>query len=84
MSYRVEFHPRAAKELISLDTQVQPRIVAALEQLSEDPFRHGSIQMKGEQARRFRVGEYRIIYDVDTTEKLPIVYRVRHRSEAYR
>lgn len=84
MSYKVEFHPKAAKELASLDRPVQPRIVAVIDSLSQDPFRHGSIQMKGETTRRIRVGDYRVIYEVDTQAQVLTVYRVRHRSKAYR
>lgn len=84
MSYKVGFHPKAAKEFAALDRQVQPRILAVIESLSEDPFRHGSIQLKGERARRIRVGDYRVIYEVDTEAKTITVFRVRHRSEAYR
>jgi mRNA-degrading endonuclease RelE of RelBE toxin-antitoxin system len=58
MSYRVQFHPKAAKEFAALDRQVQPRILAEIEGLSPDPFRHGSIQLKGERPRWIRVGDY--------------------------
>jgi mRNA interferase RelE/StbE len=84
MSYLVQFHPRAAKEFAALDRQVQPHILAEIESLSPDPFRHGSIQLKGERARRIRVGDYRVIYDVDTHTRIVTIFRVRHRSEAYR
>jgi mRNA interferase RelE/StbE len=84
MSYKVVFHPKAAKEFTSLDRQVQPRILSVIESLAEDPFRHGSIQLKGETARRIRVSDYRVIYEVDAESKVITIYKVRHRSEAYR
>jgi mRNA-degrading endonuclease RelE of RelBE toxin-antitoxin system len=58
MSYQVQFHARAAKEFAALDRQVQPRILAEIESLSPDSFRHGSIQLKGERPRWIRVGDY--------------------------
>lgn len=84
MKYEVTFHAKAAKELAALDRQVQPRILAMIESLSEDPFRYGSIQMKGETTRRIRVGDYRIIYEVEAPAHSLTIYRVRHRSKAYR
>ena len=33
---------------------------------------------------RFRVGDYRIVYKVDTEARLVIVHYVRHRREVYR
>lgn len=84
MSYRLRFHPTASKEFSVLDTSVQPRVLAAIETLQTDPFKCGSIQLKGEKARRIRVGDYRIIYEVDTADPMITVFRVAHRREAYR
>ena len=33
---------------------------------------------------RVRVGDLRILYQVDTASRLVTIYHVRHRSEAYR
>ncbi|MEA1999560.1 MAG: type II toxin-antitoxin system RelE/ParE family toxin [Euryarchaeota archaeon] len=33
---------------------------------------------------RIRVGDYRVIYQLDTETKIVIIYHVRHRREAYR
>ncbi len=84
MNYKLRFHPKAAKELSALDTTVQPRILTAVEALQTDPFRHGSVQLKGETARRVRVGNYRIVFEVDKTENVITIFRVAHRREAYR
>ena len=31
-----------------------------------------------------RVGDYRIIYEVDTKDKVVTIYYIRHRKDAYR
>lgn len=33
---------------------------------------------------RIRVGEYRVVYDIDDDQRLVDVVVIRHRSEAYR
>ena len=84
MTYRVRFHPTATKEVSALATSVQPRVLAAIETLQTDPFRRGSIQLKGGKLRRARAGDYRIIDGIDTAELMITVFRVAHRREAYR
>ncbi len=37
-----------------------------------------------ERVYRIRVGDYRVIYQVDTKTKIVIIYHVRHRREVYR
>jgi len=39
-------------------------------------------EMRG--AWRIRVGDYRIIYDVDDDQRLVVILMVMHRREAYR
>lgn len=39
---------------------------------------------RGEKHWRIRVGDYRIVYEIDEKEKVIRVMRVRHRREAYR
>ncbi|MDQ3459619.1 MAG: type II toxin-antitoxin system RelE/ParE family toxin [Deinococcota bacterium] len=59
-------------------------MLTAIEALRADPFKHGSVQLKGERARRMRVGDYRIIFEVSTAETMITIFRVAHRREAYR
>ncbi len=80
----MRFHPKAAKELQALGTAIQPRILTSVEALRTNPFKHGSVQLKGDRARRIRVGDYRIIFEVSTAENMITIFRVAHRREAYR
>jgi mRNA interferase RelE/StbE len=40
--------------------------------------------LSGGEGHRLRVGDYRILYAIDDSAKKVIVYRVKHRREAYR
>ncbi len=84
MRFQLCFHPKASKELETLDKGTAQRILSALEALSENPFGHGSIKLKGVNAYRSRVGDYRIIYEVNTQDSYLTVLRVAHRKDAYR
>ena len=85
MTYAVEFHAPAAKELAKLDPKLQLRITGVIELLSIDPRPPGAKMLRGgEHGRwRVRVGDYRVVYTVDDGRLLVLVLRVAHRREVY-
>jgi len=84
-SFRLEWRASAAKELRKIDRQIIPRIVEAVEQLAHEPFPPGAKKLQGtEFIHRIRVGDYRIVYEVDAARVVIIIVRVRHRKEVYR
>ena len=84
MAYEVLLQPRARKEFLALSPQIAGKIAQALETLAQNPRSHQSIKLSGGEAYRLRVGDYRILYDIDDLAKKVIVYRIKHRREAYR
>ena len=83
-SYKIEFSRSAEKDLRRLDRQIIPRILAAIENLSENPRPHGSVKLGGsDSSYRIRVGDYRVIYTVFDTLLIVDIERVRHRKEVY-
>ena len=71
-------------DLKKLDAPIQRRIVDAIEKkLLRDPFQHGKklVGKKSPGRWRFRVGDYRIRFDI--TGRTLLFYRVRHRREIY-
>ena len=84
VSFSIRIKGSAAKELRRVAKQDQARIVAAIDRLSETP-RVGTI-LKGDLRglRRLRVGDYRILYEVQDDELIVLVVRVAHRGQANR
>jgi len=61
------------------------RIISAVKLLAKNPRPFGSHKITGyENYHRIKVGDYRIIYEVDDKEKLIKIMRIRHRREVYR
>ena len=61
------------------------RIIDRISELSANPFPSDSEKLKGtENFYRLRVGDYRVVYQVDNKNKTVIVYYVRHRKTAYK
>ncbi len=83
-SYEVLWKSSAERDLRKLDPQHIPRIIKAVEALADNPFPLQHRKLRGsERNYRIRVGDYRVVYQVDTRTKTVVIYHVRHRREAY-
>jgi len=82
--YSIQIKKSALKGLQQLPQSERPRLIAAIDQLAEQP--HIGKLLKGDLSglRRLRVGKYRIIYEVDDGKVLILVLRVAHRKIIYR
>jgi mRNA interferase RelE/StbE len=83
-SFVAKFSRRFLDDLKKLDPPVQRRVLEAIEtKLLTDPFRHGKklVGNAGPGRWRFRVGDYRVRFDIEGGALL--FYRVRHRREIY-
>ncbi|HEV2962157.1 MAG TPA: type II toxin-antitoxin system RelE/ParE family toxin [Candidatus Angelobacter sp.] len=88
-SWQVELSASASKQLKNLDRQIQHRILAFLTQrvASLDNPRSIGSALRGEQFGNFwkyRVGDYRIIADIQDTKLIVLVLTIGHRREIYR
>ena len=88
MAWRVEFDHRAKRELDKLDRPARERITRFLREriaISEDPRRIGEA-LRGEKATlwKYRIGDYRLICDIQDNRVTVLVLAVGHRREIYR
>lgn len=84
MSYRIEVRPAAARALRKIHPEHRARIQGAIALLAQDPRPPGAIGLRGRDAMRVRVGDYRIIYSIQDEVLLVVVVAVGHRREIYR
>ena len=83
--FRIEFKPSVEKDLRRLPAEVISRLMEKIDSLESEPFPPQSIKVSGsEKLYRLRVGDYRIIYEVDTVEKVITIHYIRPRSIVYR
>jgi mRNA interferase RelE/StbE len=78
--YRLVYTRRAEKDIKRLESNTKERVGKALLRYSEDPMKFAeklSDPILGEY--RFRVGDYRVIFDLEGNEI--VVLRVGHRRE---
>jgi len=83
--YEVYLEGAAERDLRRLPEEIFHRIIPHIRALSEDPRPPGCRKLTGsENDWRLRIGDYRVLYEIDETERAVRVFRVRHRREAYR
>lgn len=83
--YSVEFRPSAEKSLDKLDGRSRARILRRIIALAVDPRPPGVKALTGERGLwRIRIGDYRVVYEINDTKLLVLVVRIAHRSDVYR
>jgi mRNA interferase RelE/StbE len=64
--YEILLEKQAEKDLKSLPIQIFNRVIPAIKDLSDNPRPSGCLKLKNSlQDYRIRVGDYRIIYEID-------------------
>jgi len=83
MKYKIVFTRRVVKDISKLEPDVKERIRDALMRCSKDPLGYARRMVDPSLGSyRFRVGDYRVIFDLEGDEI--IVLCVGHRREIYR
>lgn len=65
-------------------TEVYNRIDRTILDLAADPHPPGCRKLQGEDGWRIRVGDYRILYEIDEDERTVTVFQAGHRRDVYR
>jgi mRNA interferase RelE/StbE len=85
VTYQVEFSRRAEKQFKALPQQIQNRLQSRIDTLAENPRSVNATKLEGEENQyRIRVGNYRIVYEIQDRVFLIILLRIGHRREVYR
>lgn len=83
--YTVKINPTPQKELSYLYRFLRKdfeRVNQAILKLKKNP-RPRKTKKLAENKYRIRVGKYRVLFKIFDEKKLVIIYRVKHRKEAY-
>jgi mRNA interferase RelE/StbE len=78
---RIEFKPRAVKDLDSLDRQVGRRVLEKIRGLENNLAGDVKRLTNFTPEYRLRVGDYRVLFEIEGDRV--IIYRIKHRSRAY-
>ena len=82
--FNIEFSNQSKKFLKKSDKQLAVRIIEKIEVLKNDPVPHDSKRVVGEDKTfRIRIGDYRVLYEVDWNISLILIDKIDKRSKAY-
>ena len=84
MKYTVLIERYAQKQIMKLDRKAIPLIKTAIANLADNPRPYGYKKLRGEDAYRIRVGDYRIIYEIDDGKIIVTVVTVGNRKDIYK
>ncbi len=84
MTYNVKLKPKFVRALKKLDKKQAEKILVKVYLLGADPYPSASKQLRVIEARRLRIGDYRVLYTVEDSELVVLVLMVGHRKEIYR
>ena len=83
--YEVYLERSAENDLKRLPTSTFDRIIYQIKTLAENPRPSGCRKLTGSKNDwRIRIGDHRVLYEIDEKTKAVRIMRVRHRREAYR
>jgi mRNA interferase RelE/StbE len=81
--YKIEILRSAQKQLSKIHHQHQNQIIENIRKLSENPRPSGCKKLSARPAWRIRIGDYRVIYEINDDCLLVLVITIGHRKEVY-
>ena len=84
MNYKIYIERSAQKALSKMPKKNQNRIIEFIQNLSNNPRPSNSKKLTGRPAWRIRIGNYRIIYEIEDDKLIIIVINIGHRKDIYK
>ena len=84
VSYRILTTRRFLRHLKRLEGEVRERVLDAVREVSERPYLGSTLMFDERRLYKFRVGDYRLVYEVDEEKKAVLFLIVDHRRRVYR
>jgi mRNA interferase RelE/StbE len=84
MKYSISFSKKALKELNKIKDPYYTSIKTAIIELENNPRPQGYIKLKGREAYRIRIADYRVIYEIFDSKLVIEVINLGHRKNIYK
>ena len=81
--YTIIYENAALKQLDKLPQNIANRIRAKINEFEENPRPHGCLKLTGFEAYRIRIGDYRVIYNIEDSILTITVIKISHRRDVY-
>ncbi len=84
MRFTIDWKEGAVRQLERLQDLISKRIYKKVGELKEDVFSKDVKKLRGENAFRLRIGDYRVIFDMDIKNKVISILKIGHRKKIYK
>ena len=84
--YAIEYQPQAIKALLKMPRNTARLIKEKIEALAATPYapNNNVRKLTGEEGYRLRVGDWRVIYELQDAKLVVVVVKIKPRGEAYK
>ncbi len=83
MKYIINIKKSAQKELAKIEETHQNKIIEKIYGLADNPYKN-SIKLTAREAYRIRIGNYRVIYEIEDKKLIILVIKIGHRRDIYK
>jgi len=84
MPYKIVLVKSAVKELENLLPKTHDKVIEHLRQIEANPRVFGAEKLTAREAYKLRVGNYRIIYEIDDSKREVKILMVEDRRQVYK
>ncbi len=86
MGYKIAYTKQASKTLKKVPVDIARNLQEKIEQIAEDPYAsHSNVtKLQNREGFRLRVGDWRVIYDIQKDKVIVLVLKIGLRGEVYR
>ncbi len=84
MAYKIEIKSSAIKDLDLLPDKEVRKLAPRIFQLAEEPRPVGIQKLTNKEGYRIRIGNYRVLFEIDDKTESILVFRIKHRKDAYK
>ena len=82
--FKINYSNKAKRFFNKGDRILFRRIINKIEKLKEEPVGHDAKRVEGTKLFRIRVGDYRILYEIDYKENMIGIIKIDKRHRAYK
>lgn len=82
--YRIIFHKKAEKKYNNLQRDLQDRIAKVIDSLAINPFFGKKLSGELFGCYRIRIGDFRIVYELDQINKIIVIIAIGSRGDVYK
>ncbi len=82
--YEIIVPKSVLKELDRISEATYSRIADKILSMEDNPRPAGCLKLSDSEEYRLRVGNYRILYEIDDSKKIITIYKIDHRKDVYK